>query len=167
MIRELGHLMPTLVQARSQVWLTQSPLTDTCQRVLRSVSAEPGEPFGPAALEALKRTAQAGKTRQQLAGLQRSTLASSRPRTSSAAPRRHTQPSAFPSGHQQSQQPVRDLLALRPLQRCLNGLHLNARRHRHRKVKVSQQCILYPCGERGHFYQRVCPRAPFHFAERR
>ncbi len=112
MTRELGCMISTLVQARRQVWLAQSPLTDTCWRVLRSAPVELGELFGPAAIEALERSAQTEKTWQQLAGFQRSTLASGRPRTSSAASRRHTQPSAFPSGHQQSQhlsqQPVCD-----------------------------------------------------------
>lgn len=57
MTSELGHLMSTLVQASRQVWLAQSPLTDTCRRVLRSVPVQPGELFGPAAVEALEHTA--------------------------------------------------------------------------------------------------------------
>lgn len=32
MSRELGRLMSTLVQARRQVWLAQSPLTEICRR---------------------------------------------------------------------------------------------------------------------------------------
>ncbi|KAK0131086.1 hypothetical protein N1851_034236 [Merluccius polli] len=71
MSRELGRLMSTLVQARRQVWLAQSPLTETCRRTLRSVPVEPGEVFGSAALEALERTVQARQTRQQLSGLHR------------------------------------------------------------------------------------------------
>ncbi|KAK0135107.1 hypothetical protein N1851_029077 [Merluccius polli] len=71
MSRELGRLMSTLVQARRQVWLAQSPLTETCRRTLRSVPVEPGEVFGSAALEALQRTVQARQTRQQLSGLHR------------------------------------------------------------------------------------------------
>lgn len=57
MTSELGHLMSTLVQASRQVWLAQSPLTDTCRRVLCSVLVQPGELFGPAAVEALEHTA--------------------------------------------------------------------------------------------------------------
>ncbi|CAK6970690.1 uncharacterized protein LOC117497598 [Scomber scombrus] len=34
------------------------------------------------------------------------------------------------------------LLQLRPLQRWVNVLHLDAGRHRHRRVRVSQQCVL-------------------------
>ena len=34
------------------------------------------------------------------------------------------------------------LLSLRPLQRWLNGFHLDAKRHRCRKLRVSQQCLL-------------------------
>jgi len=33
------------------------------------------------------------------------------------------------------------LLSLRPLQRWLNGLHLDPKWHRHRKIRVSQQCL--------------------------
>ena len=42
MSRELGRLMSTLVQARHQVWLAQSPLTE-CRRTLCSDPVEPGE----------------------------------------------------------------------------------------------------------------------------
>ena len=34
MSREFGHTMSTLVQTRRQVWLAQSPLTETCRKVL-------------------------------------------------------------------------------------------------------------------------------------
>lgn len=71
MTRELGRLMSFLVQARRQVWLAQSTLTETCRRTLRGVPVEPGEMFGSAALEALERTIQARQTRQQLSGLSR------------------------------------------------------------------------------------------------
>ena len=64
MSRELGRVMSTLVQARRQVWLAQSPLTEACRRTLRSVQVEPGELFGSPALEALERTVQARKTHQ-------------------------------------------------------------------------------------------------------
>ncbi|MEQ2230831.1 hypothetical protein ILYODFUR_033306 [Ilyodon furcidens] len=71
MTRELGHTLSTLVHARRQVWLAQSPLTEPCRRTLRALPVVPGERFGSAALEALERTAQASRTRQQLAGLHR------------------------------------------------------------------------------------------------
>ncbi|CAL8352633.1 unnamed protein product [Boreogadus saida] len=61
--------MSTLVQTRRQVWLAQSPLTETCRRVRRAVPVEPGELFGSAALEALEGAARARQTRQQLPGL--------------------------------------------------------------------------------------------------
>ena len=64
--------MSTLVQAHRQVWLAQTPLTETCQRTLCSVPVEPGEIFGSAALEVLQHTVQARQTRQQLFGLHRS-----------------------------------------------------------------------------------------------
>ncbi|XP_074544637.1 uncharacterized protein LOC141804210 [Halichoeres trimaculatus] len=62
--RELGRLMSILVQARRQVWLSQSNLTEAARRMLRSLPVEPGQVFGPAAQEALERTVQAGQTRQ-------------------------------------------------------------------------------------------------------
>lgn len=71
MTRDLGRVMSFLTQARRQVWLAQSTLTETCRRTLRSVPVEPGELFGSAALEALERTIQARQTRQQLSGLNR------------------------------------------------------------------------------------------------
>lgn len=82
MSRELGRLLSTLTQARRQVWLAQSPLTEVCRRTLKSLPVVPGELFGAAALQALERTAQATQTRQQLAGLHR--RVSPRPVTSSA-----------------------------------------------------------------------------------
>ncbi|MEQ2172671.1 hypothetical protein GOODEAATRI_023446, partial [Goodea atripinnis] len=71
MTRKLGRTLSTLVHARRQVWLAQSPLTEPCRRTLRALLVVPGELFGSAALEALERTAQASRTRQQLAGLHR------------------------------------------------------------------------------------------------
>ncbi|XP_072319724.1 uncharacterized protein [Eucyclogobius newberryi] len=59
MSRELGRLLSTLVQARRQVWLAQSPLSEASRKTLRGVPVLPGELFGPAAQEALERTAQA------------------------------------------------------------------------------------------------------------
>ena len=61
-------MMSTLVQTRCQVWLTQTPLTETCRKVLRAVPVEQGELFGSAALEALERAAQTRQTRQKLSG---------------------------------------------------------------------------------------------------
>ncbi|MEQ2277717.1 hypothetical protein XENORESO_006589 [Xenotaenia resolanae] len=43
MTRELGRAMSFLVQARRQVWLAQSPLTEACRRTLRGVPVVPGE----------------------------------------------------------------------------------------------------------------------------
>ena len=59
---EAFDLMSTLVQARHQVWLSQSPLTKMCWRTLRTVPVEPGEIFGSSALQALERTVQARQT---------------------------------------------------------------------------------------------------------
>ncbi|XP_013877945.1 uncharacterized protein LOC106527568 [Austrofundulus limnaeus] len=52
----------------------QSPLTETCRRTLMCLPVVPGELFGSAALAALERSAQATRTRQQLAGLHRRNL---------------------------------------------------------------------------------------------
>ncbi|KAK0150202.1 hypothetical protein N1851_008886 [Merluccius polli] len=101
MARELGHTMSTLVQTRRQVWLAQSPLTETCRKVLRAVPVEPGELFGAAALEALERAARARQTRQELSGLHRSMSAPSRPR----GPVAISQPD-YPGGLRRSQKPV-------------------------------------------------------------
>ena len=69
MSRELGRMMSYIVQARRQVWLSQSPLTEASRRTLRGLPVEPGAIFGSAAQEALDRTIQAGQTRRQLASL--------------------------------------------------------------------------------------------------
>ena len=105
MSRELGRTMSTLVQTRRQVWLAQSPLTETCRKVLRAVPVEPGELFGAAALEALERAARAKQTRQELSGLHRSISAPSRPRGPLAVPQRRSQPE-YPGGLRRSQRPV-------------------------------------------------------------
>ncbi len=105
MSRELGRLMSTLVQARRQVWLAQSPLTEACRRTLRSVPVEPGELFGLAAMEALERSVQARQARQQLSGLHRS-APPSRPRGSSAVPRRRPHSQTYPSGYFRPQRPT-------------------------------------------------------------
>ncbi|MEQ2186213.1 hypothetical protein GOODEAATRI_026335, partial [Goodea atripinnis] len=71
MTRELGRTLSMLVHARHQVWLAQSSLTEPCRRTLRALPVVPGELFGSATLEALERTAQGSRTRQQLAGAHR------------------------------------------------------------------------------------------------
>lgn len=103
MFMELGRLMSTLVQACRQVWLAQSPLTEACRRILRSVPVEPGELFGSAALEMVQCTFQARQTRQQLSGLNRSVNPSGRPRGSSAAPQCHSCPQVSASGYLRAQ----------------------------------------------------------------
>ncbi|KAK0136266.1 hypothetical protein N1851_027838 [Merluccius polli] len=104
MARELGRTISTLVQTRRQVWLAQSPLTETCRKVLRAVPVEPGELFGAAALEALERAARARQTKQELSGLHRSMSAPSRPRGPVAIPQRRSQPD-YPGGLRRSQRP--------------------------------------------------------------
>jgi len=69
MSRELGRLMSTLTQARRQVWLAQSPLSEACRRTLRDLPVVPGQLFGPAAQQTLEQSIQTNKTRQQLADL--------------------------------------------------------------------------------------------------
>lgn len=71
MSRELGQFLSTLTLTRRHVWLAQSPLTEPFWRTLRNLPVVPGELFGAAVTEALKRTAQASWTRQQLVGLHR------------------------------------------------------------------------------------------------
>jgi hypothetical protein len=71
MTRELGRLMSTLTQARRQVWLAQSPLSEACRRTLRDLPVVPGQLFGPAAQETLERSVQVNQTRQQFADLRR------------------------------------------------------------------------------------------------
>ncbi|XP_077367689.1 uncharacterized protein LOC144011105 [Festucalex cinctus] len=71
MTREHGRLMSFLVQARRQVWLAQSPLSEASRRALRGVPVEPGELFGSAAVGALERTVKAHETRKQLSSLNR------------------------------------------------------------------------------------------------
>ena len=71
MTRELGRMMSITVQARRQVWLSQSGLSERARKTLQGLPVVPGTVFGPAAQEALDRTIQAGQTRQQLAALRR------------------------------------------------------------------------------------------------
>ena len=116
MSRELGRTMSTLVQTRRQVWLAQSPLTETCRRVLCAVPVEPGELFGSAALEALEGAARARQTRQKLSGLTRSVSVPSRPGGPSAVPQRRSQPPDYSGGLRRSQRPVQ-----KPVQQLVEG----------------------------------------------
>ena len=54
------------------------------------------------------------------------------------------------------------LLRLRPLQRWLNGFHLDAERHRHKKVRVYQRCLLalVPWRDRAHISKGVPMGSP-------
>ncbi|KAK0143821.1 hypothetical protein N1851_017978 [Merluccius polli] len=65
--------MSSLMLARRQVWLAQSPLSETCRRTLRTLPVVPGELFGPAAQQALDRGIQANQTQQQFASLRGAT----------------------------------------------------------------------------------------------
>lgn len=129
MSREIGRMMSILVQARRQVWLSQSNLTEAARRLLRSLPVEPGEIFGPAAQEALERTIQAGQTRQQLAGLRRmpppDRPSASRPRGPSAASRIHLPPSTRSTGRRDVQRP-----AQRPAQDFRDSARLPSRQSR-------------------------------------
>lgn len=69
MSRELGRLMSTLTITRRQVWLAQSPLSESCRGTLRSLPVVPGQVFGPAAQQTLERAVEANKSRQQFADL--------------------------------------------------------------------------------------------------
>lgn len=71
MARELGRLMSTLVITRRQVWLAQSPLSESCRSALRSLPVVPGQVFGPAAQQTLERAVEAARSRQQFAEIQR------------------------------------------------------------------------------------------------
>ena len=68
MSRELGRLMSTVSLACRQVWLAQSSLSEGCHRMLRSLPVVPGHMFGPAAQQALERSAQVDQARQWFAG---------------------------------------------------------------------------------------------------
>lgn len=71
MSRELGRLMSMLTVTRRQVWLAQSPLSESCRTTLRTLPVLPGQVFGPAAQQTLERTVEANKSRQQFADLHR------------------------------------------------------------------------------------------------
>ncbi len=82
MTRELGRLMSTLTMARRQVWLAQSPLSEAYRKTLRTLPVIPGQMFGPAAQQALERSVQVNKVKQQFADLRQAPLP--RPRHTSA-----------------------------------------------------------------------------------
>lgn len=63
-----GKVMGSLVQARRQVWIAQSPLSESCRAALRQLPLVPGQIFGPAAQEALDRRLVASEARCQLQG---------------------------------------------------------------------------------------------------
>lgn len=71
MSRELGRLMSTLTITRRQVWLAQSPLSESCRGALRTLPVVPGQVFGPAAQQTLERAVEASKSRRQFAALHR------------------------------------------------------------------------------------------------
>ncbi len=110
MAREMGRMMSILVQARRQVWLSQSNLTEAARRTLRGLPVEPGEIFGAAALEALERTIQAGQTRQQLASLRRmpppDRPPASRSRGDTATFSSRFPPPAYSTGRREVQRPT-------------------------------------------------------------
>lgn len=74
MTRELGRLMSSLTLARRQVWLAQSPLSEGCRKTLRTLPVIPGQMFGPAAQQALERSAQVNTVKQRFADLHRAPL---------------------------------------------------------------------------------------------
>ncbi|KAK0136689.1 hypothetical protein N1851_027136 [Merluccius polli] len=103
MSRELGRLMSTVTLARRQVWLAQSSLSEGCRRTLHSLPVVPGHMFGPAAQQALERSAQVDQARQRFAGLRRGPA---------QAPR---QMGLLPSGPRCSHPPARPGAQLRSL----------------------------------------------------
>lgn len=112
MSRELGRMMSYIVQARRQVWLSQSSLTEASRRTLRGLPVEPGTVFGSAAQEALDRTIQADQTRQQLASLRRMPPPNRPPprrgRVPPAASRPSIPPPARAGGQRRSQRPTQE-----------------------------------------------------------
>ncbi len=61
-----GKVMGLLVQARRQVWIAQSPLSESCRAALRQLPLVPGQIFGPAAQEALDQRLVASEARCHL-----------------------------------------------------------------------------------------------------
>ncbi len=58
--------MGSLVQSRRQVWIAQSPLSESCRAALHQLPLVLGQIFGPAAQEALDRMLVASEARCQL-----------------------------------------------------------------------------------------------------
>ena len=71
MTRELGRMMSFLVQARRQVWLSQSSLKENARAALRRLEVEPATVFGPGAPSTLRQIIESDQTREQLASVQR------------------------------------------------------------------------------------------------
>ncbi|KAL1248068.1 hypothetical protein QQF64_023444 [Cirrhinus molitorella] len=61
-----GKVMGLLVQARHQVWIAQSPLSEPCRATVHQLPLVPGQIVGPAAHEALDRRLMASEARCQL-----------------------------------------------------------------------------------------------------
>ncbi|XP_059207148.1 uncharacterized protein LOC131986285 [Centropristis striata] len=101
MSRELGRLMSTVTLACCQVWLAQAPLSEGCRRTLRSLPVVPCRMFGPAAQQAVERSAQVDQARQQFASLRRGPV---------QAPRRMD---LLPSGPNRSHPPARPVAQTR------------------------------------------------------
>ena len=68
MSRELGRLMSTLILARRQVWLAQSPFDPGLRTALRKLPVVPGQVFGPGSQETLDRYLQGERSRRQFTG---------------------------------------------------------------------------------------------------
>lgn len=60
--------------ARRKVWLAQSPLSEACRKTLRTLPVVSGQMFGPAAQQALERSVQVNKVKQQFADLRQAPL---------------------------------------------------------------------------------------------
>ena len=65
MSRELGRLMSTLILARRQVWLAQSPFEPGLRTALGKLPVVPGQVFGPGSQETLDRYLQGTRSRRQ------------------------------------------------------------------------------------------------------
>ncbi|KAI7793893.1 hypothetical protein IRJ41_005391 [Triplophysa rosa] len=92
-----GKAFGLITQTRRQVWLAQSKLPEACRNSLRRLSLVPGQVFGPAAQEALERTACAAESRSQHIGRTVSypALAAHRMTVSQAAPQQSRQEKVY------------------------------------------------------------------------
>lgn len=61
MTTELGRLLSLLALTRRQVWLSQSPLSEPCQRILCQLPVVAGQLFEPAAQQTLEKSLQANE----------------------------------------------------------------------------------------------------------